>query len=887
MSRRRALVVPPAPGSSIRWPPSDERWIQCFPVLVLAPDVDAATALQCSLTAAGYRQVHASSFRGRLLQIAQRIQPAIIVADLGQGIGHRLPLIAEIKHRLERTPHVIGLCAERVAQGVEARLAEVLDERLDHLPAFETLRARLDLALAAWASASDRVDRRQELLVLEAVSRLAGASAPLDRLLNGVVREMTRLPWTDFAAIALPNSGRLYWTGRWQSERGAGPQLRRPVTLTEIEALIDRKSPASAQALSGADIESLPALTGNARAAARRLGLQTLVRLPLYVGEQLAGVLAVGRRSLVPLTPRQLARLTHLAAQVGSLLDRAGLIEDLATRSRRFEAFQRIVQAISSSLEVEAVLDAAVEVGALLEADALRIWLRDGEAPVLRLARVSGPPPAVTTIPIDGSLAGQVLAAGRPFATGDLRRYQRQAALYRSEPDKRCAWLGAPFASSDSAAGVIAALTWREGGFTSEDAQLLATVATCLGAALQNAALYQQARQTAEELRILHARAEEAQQRLQRQLDFTTAITSHLEDGILVVDPSGAIVFANPAVGRLLGASAPLLIGQPLCRVATFLLDAQAEGQRQTCPLEEVLRTGATVRTGSAWLRGPSDQARPVAYTASPMFDQGQVSQVVLAVHDLSERRRAEEADAQLLRSASLTAMGMQASSVVHELSQPLAAVRAMLETLIEEEWLSPHGSVLAERMQRALGRMGQTISHLRRFARRATGAPAEVDLRTVVSNALALVEHEYRLADIQVLQTYDPSLPLIYANADELEHVVVNLLTNARDAMDGRGGRVRISGERVNGPGGRLWVALRIFDDGPGMSDEVRRQLFQPLFTTKSPERGLGLGLAISQRIVQRHGGSIEVDSHEGQGTCFSVLLPVTSPPLDPAAEH
>ena len=216
--------------------------------------------------------------------------------------------------------------------------------------------------------------------------------------------------------------------------------------------------------------------------------------------------------------------------------------------------------------------------------------------------------------------------------------------------------------------------------------------------------------------------------------------------------------------------------------------------------------------------------------------------------------------------------MGMLASSIVHQTSQPISAVTAMLEVLVNEESLSSSGLALAERIQRRLDRMQHTAVRLRRFARRTGGGAGKVHLPQVLEEALTMVDHDFRISNIELVRRYQPDLPAARGDSGALEHVFLNLLTNARDAMAGRAGTLTITAESHKVAGGRRSVAVRIQDQGPGIPEDVHPHIFEPLFTTK--ESGQGLGLSICQRIVDRHGGTISVET-DSNGTCFSVILP------------
>ena len=143
--------------------------------------------------------------------------------------------------------------------------------------------------------------------------------------------------------------------------------------------------------------------------------------------------------------------------------------------------------------------------------------------------------------------------------------------------------------------------------------------------------------------------------------------------------------------------------------------------------------------------------------------------------------------------------------------------------------------------------------------------------LRRGIESTLQLVRHALREAHVEVRVEIEADLPVLTGDARAINQVFLNLLKNATEALEGRGGIVTVSAG-VDG----AWVIVRVRDDGPGVAPELHTRLFEPFYSTKEAGRGTGLGLSISRRIVNDHGGSIEVESAPGRGTSFTIRLPV-----------
>jgi signal transduction histidine kinase len=244
-------------------------------------------------------------------------------------------------------------------------------------------------------------------------------------------------------------------------------------------------------------------------------------------------------------------------------------------------------------------------------------------------------------------------------------------------------------------------------------------------------------------------------------------------------------------------------------------------------------------------------------------------------VHALETR----ELESELLRSARLVSMGEMAASVAHELHQPLGAISATAEDvymrLIENIDLSPED--LKEMMQDMLGfveRMAGTVDHLRVFSRDTSKEPGvQFSINDVIRSSLKLIETQLQNHGITLILELSEELPQIDGHPYQIEQVFLNLLSNARDALDEREGvEKRIVVRSLEGDGG---VNVEVEDNGAGISEAHLDRLFDPFFTTKEAGQGTGLGLAISYAIVKNHGGEMKCESLQDHGALFWVALP------------
>ncbi len=241
-----------------------------------------------------------------------------------------------------------------------------------------------------------------------------------------------------------------------------------------------------------------------------------------------------------------------------------------------------------------------------------------------------------------------------------------------------------------------------------------------------------------------------------------------------------------------------------------------------------------------------------------------------------------------LVRQEKLASLGRLAAGLAHELNNPLSSVAGFAEAL--QRRAAEAGTAgqpgLAEfqdyltLIQEEVSRAASIVRRLLDFARQREPSFGLVDLQGVVTNAVAFVQRQARLANQQIVVDPLPEGSVAYADAQMLQQVFLNLLTNALDAIEG-GGEVRIAAGHRRDPGergpGRGWLDVMVSDTGTGISAEDLARVFDPFFTTKEVGKGTGLGLAICQSIIEQHRGTIEVQSEgPGKGTVVTVSLPL-----------
>ena len=251
-----------------------------------------------------------------------------------------------------------------------------------------------------------------------------------------------------------------------------------------------------------------------------------------------------------------------------------------------------------------------------------------------------------------------------------------------------------------------------------------------------------------------------------------------------------------------------------------------------------------------------------------------------------------EQQRALSMHSDRLRSLGEMAAGIAHELNQPLVGVRGLAEHIViaqDRRWnlgkqaIRDKVTTIIEQADR----MAHIIEHVRIFAREA-GKPElrSVNVNDVVESSVNLLSAQFASHGLRLDTTLSPDIPAVLANPFSLEEVVLNLLINARDAVEERlqsEPEVSAAGvslrTRAAGDHGRIMVNIEVIDNGMGIPEEIHEKLFDPFFTTKAPDKGTGLGLAISKSIIEKFGGALSITSKTGTGTTVTIALPAVQP--------
>lgn len=343
-------------------------------------------------------------------------------------------------------------------------------------------------------------------------------------------------------------------------------------------------------------------------------------------------------------------------------------------------------------------------------------------------------------------------------------------------------------------------------------------------------------------------------------------VVESLRDGLVVLDHEGRVVAWNRAMETRYEIKAEEVLGR-------LFLDHFPNLKREGLadPVEQLVRGEIEEFTLEAVEHETLKKGRVVLnMKGSLLREHGAPSGAALLIEDITERVALERAARQAEK---LAALGTLSAGLAHELNNPIGIISSRIELmLMEAESRELPAEVRAdlEVLHRHAQRVARIAQGLLSFSRHSPAERGPVDLNRVVEETLLLVEKQMSKEGIRVGARLDRALPPLLGDANALQQVVLNLLTNAREAM-AAGGQIRV--ETGPAPGRPGWVRLTVADTGRGISAEELPKIFDPFYTTKA--EGTGLGLSVSYGIVKDHHGTVDVRSEPGKGTTFVLTFP------------
>ncbi|WP_300672858.1 ATP-binding protein [Desulfoluna sp.] len=364
---------------------------------------------------------------------------------------------------------------------------------------------------------------------------------------------------------------------------------------------------------------------------------------------------------------------------------------------------------------------------------------------------------------------------------------------------------------------------------------------------------------------------EEMEENLERSNAFLKNLINSAVDGVIAAHIDGRILIFNDAASDICGFSVEeALAGMDIRKVyppgVAEEIMVKMRGTDSGGPGNvKALRVDGMDKSG---------QRVPINLDAAIVYEEGQEVATIGFFRDMRESlRMAEELNVtqlQLLQAEKMSSLGKLAAGVAHQINNPLGGIVLFARLLLEEYELPEEAQQDIKRILRDASRCRDTVRELLEFARQTQKAMSPLDINRAISRTLYLLESQTIFHNIEIRSELDPTLPHVMADGQQMNHLFMNIILNAADAMGNEGVLTVRTG--VTGIG---WVFAEVVDTGIGIPEALLKRIFDPFFTTKEAGEGTGLGLSLAYGIVESHGGTLTAFNNEGEGATFRVEIP------------
>ena len=588
----------------------------------------------------------------------------------------------------------------------------------------------------------------------------------------------------------------------------------------------------------------------------RERGDRSVVLLPIGVGGEPVAIMAVDSNELDYFTPERVRLLTAVSEGLGTLMENASLQHELQAGTEEMAMVDRVADIVNSSLSLEEVCKRyTTEVKTLVDFHNANLSIIDDQTDRLSVIflddEVSLANVDIASWTLEGTQTGTIKKTGQTLIREDIT----ESPVFSSDET----WISigvqstmiVPLFIDGKAIGTLGLMSKDKNTFGQRERRIMERLANQIAPAIVNANLYRE--------------AQERTQEIQRLNESTNRILESNPSALVVLKGSHReVVMVNRSFCRTFKLQKEQVEGMPLSQVLDWV------------GMEEWIRDSLNSASGEEQKEVKYPEPEGIdrwfqAFAVPLRMEDDTVSEeeVLLVLNEVTEQKQQQE---RLQEHSRLASVGSLASGVAHEINNPLAAIHGLAELLQMDDWPA-QVSEDARKIQEAAQRASRVVQNLLFFARKSEPEKRYLDIGQVVDRALELKSRDLELENIRIDIHHSPDLVPTMVDEPQLVQVILNVLTNAEQAIKscGRAGNVGITTRMV-----KNMLCISISDDGPGIPEEHLRSIFDPFFTTKEVGEGTGLGLSICYGIVREHGGEMWVESVLGEGATFRIELPV-----------
>ncbi len=854
-------------------------------ILILGDETKSARAIQRLLAAAGYDAISLSSFESAQEELLAREVSILIIEssasrltdsplqssddDSGESLrrlqwAHLALTFCEDVRAGDATADVpiLMISKSHRAQDKVACLNQGATDYITRPFQRAELLSRVRAHLRSSRYERERAERFEQLNVLHTVSSVLASSLEPEVLLEGTLAALVKYVRADSGAVFLREADERPMTiaaveGLTVTEGVRGSLLElysRIVPLMNGKPLALEALPESARRVLSVDVLS---------------DVHGLVCTQLVLKGKALGAICLFSNTGAPLAAHKTELLSTICNQLTVALENARFYLETKKSAAQLSFVYNLSHNLMTSLEMDELLSYAVfTVGRSLECDACAVIVRSStnstDLASAICSRSHGDQP-------EGHDWFHKERVVNYLSSADWRVQPaiqiRTAERFLHDPNILLETV-VPLMFDDRMLGILVCGSYLPRPINNDDQKLLGAVAQQLSLAIRNTELYTRTKDTSINLAVeVSQRTREAEE----QKRFTEKIIDSLPVSLYVVDRDMRIVAwnRNREVGGL-GINREQVLGRNVFQVLVRQPRRKLEEE-----FVDVFRSGDMVHMEQdSWFDG---QKKTWKISKIPMrVDNAEVTHVITVGEDITDQKKMNEA---VIHAEKLASIGRLAAGVVHEINNPLAtiaacseALTARVEDLTDAELHQDFGEYLQIIRDEAF-RCKTITNSLLEFSHQRQAEKLAGDINQIIDQTLQLIKHHPKLGKMRVIRELDQSLAPVYVNEGQMKQVFIALMSNSFDAMEADGSlTIRTNWNQSET---EHHVCIEITDTGCGIPAAHLAKIFDPFFTTKPLGRGTGLGLSVCYGILSEHGGKIEVDSTEGVGTTFRLLLP------------